>query len=120
MSHPHAQELSPSARFARAEDEATSRMASIKLAQEEAAEASTSTSSVSSPGTPPARARKPAASLPGVRPDITAVVGQTPCIRLSARTTEGCCAAAVVAKLESSEPCCSVKDRCGTSLQHLL
>ena len=115
----HAQELNPSARFARAEDEATSRMAAIKLAQEEASEAS-STTSVSSPGTPPARSRKPAASLPGVRPDITSIVGGTPCICLSARTTEGCCAAAVVAKLESSEPCCSVKDRCGASLRLLL
>jgi hypothetical protein len=120
MSHPRGQELNPSARFARGDLEEASRLAAVKLSQDDASD-TTSVGSVVSPPTPHVRADArtragDAASeardeLPGVRRDITAVVGNTPCVFLSKAVTAGC-VATVVAKLESSEPCCSVKDRC--------
>lgn len=119
MSHPHGQEVSPSTRFVRSDLEETSRLAAVKLAQSVGAESSAGeSSSVSSPGTPQRGAASQSgsartASLPGVKGDITQVIGNTPCVLLSPAITEGCVAEAVVAKLESCEPCCSVKDRCG-------
>ncbi len=53
--------------------------------------------------------------MPGVLKDITQAIGATHCVQL-----RGClpsdCRATVIAKLESHEPCSSVKDRIGVAM----
>ncbi len=124
MAHPHSQELNPSARFVRGDMEETSRLAAVKLSQASGGGDTSSASSVAFRSTPePARAARAAKTegasatpaggfaMPRVKRDITHIIGDTPCIFLSEKTTAGC-VATVLAKLESNEPCCSVKDRC--------
>jgi hypothetical protein len=50
-----------------------------------------------------------ASPTPGIKPDATAIIGNTPMVRLN--KVNEMCFADIVCKLESMEPCSSVKDR---------
>ena len=52
----------------------------------------------------------------GIAPDITALVGSTPLVRLNRLPHEAGCRAEIVAKLESFNPTASVKDRIGVAM----
>ena len=52
----------------------------------------------------------------GIAPDITALVGSTPLVRLNRLPQEAGCRAEIVAKLESFNPTASVKDRIGVAM----
>ncbi|NDG00394.1 MAG: pyridoxal-phosphate dependent enzyme, partial [Synechococcaceae bacterium WBB_32_011] len=51
-----------------------------------------------------------------IAPDITALVGRTPLVRLNRLPQAEGCLAEVVAKLESFNPTASVKDRIGLAM----
>jgi cysteine synthase A len=51
-----------------------------------------------------------------IAPDITALVGHTPLVRLNRLPQSEGCGAEIVAKLESFNPTASVKDRIGVSM----
>ncbi|KAI7835790.1 hypothetical protein COHA_010310 [Chlorella ohadii] len=50
-----------------------------------------------------------ASPTPGIKPDATSIIGNTPMVRLN--KVNEMCFADIVCKLESMEPCSSVKDR---------
>ncbi len=52
----------------------------------------------------------------GIGDDITATIGATPMVRLKNISADADCDADIVAKLESFNPCGSVKDRIGVSM----
>ena len=51
-----------------------------------------------------------------IAPDITALVGSTPLVRLNRLPQEAACCAEIAAKLESFNPTASVKDRIGVAM----
>ena len=51
-----------------------------------------------------------------IAPDITALVGSTPLVRLNRLPQEAGCRAEIAAKLESFNPTASVKDRIGVAM----
>ena len=51
-----------------------------------------------------------------IAPDITALVGSTPLVRLNRLPQEAGCCAEIAAKLESFNPTASVKDRIGVAM----
>ena len=52
----------------------------------------------------------------GIASDITALIGNTPCVRLNRLPEDNGCCAEVVAKLESFNPSASVKDRIASAM----
>ena len=63
-----------------------------------------------------ARALGPNPIPMAIAPDITALVGHTPLVRLNRLPQAEGCGAEIVAKLESFNPTASVKDRIGVSM----
>ena len=58
----------------------------------------------------------PFANAPKIANNITELIGLTPCVRLGATAVKNDVVANIILKMESFEPCSSVKDRIAKSM----